>query len=102
MGGEIQLSSACPPEAGKECKFSWSRISALEFSKIPQGDASKEERKPLPTVDTGCGEAVKGGRCIESEDVENCLFSDFQAKGVEFCTGAFKIYHIPHHYICVD
>lgn len=101
LSGFIEIGSSCPPDAGKECKYSWSRISALEFSKVERAPAAAET-KPAQTVDTGCGEAVKGGRCVESEDVENCLFSDFQALGVKHCTGAFKLYQVPSHYICID
>lgn len=43
----------------------------------------------------GCGEALRGGKCNDSEDVENCIFSDFQQKGVNFCTGSLKIYQVP-------
>lgn len=36
-----------------------------------------EEKKPEPTVDLGCGESVKGGRCLSTDNVENCLFDNF-------------------------
>jgi hypothetical protein len=45
LSGFIEIGAACPAEAGKECKYSWSRISALEFSKVVAGEPS-EEKKP--------------------------------------------------------
>jgi len=34
LNGFIELSAECPSDAGKQCKYSWSRVSALEYSKI--------------------------------------------------------------------
>lgn len=33
LSGFIEIGSECPAEAGGECKYSWSRINAIEFSK---------------------------------------------------------------------
>jgi hypothetical protein len=40
LSGELKITSICPKEDGEACKYSWSRLSAIEI--IPE-DKPKEE-----------------------------------------------------------
>jgi len=77
LSGFITLSASCPETAGDQCKFSWSRVSSIEFVKQETKEEATDQKAPEKTAELGCGESVTGGRCSESENVENCIFKNF-------------------------
>jgi len=58
LNSEIKLSSSCPPEAATQCKYSWSRVSAIEIEALEYDEEAASASGNF--VPLGCGETITG------------------------------------------
>jgi len=57
LNKELRITSKCPKEDGDACKYSWSRISAIEVIPYAKPLTHSKDEANDSTVNLGCGEA---------------------------------------------
>lgn len=61
----------------------------------------KEDESADGTINMGCNESYKDGRC-KGLDTENCIYASASDKGADKCSGIMKLLKVPDDSTCGD
>lgn len=99
----IIIKSECDVAVFKEfCQTVWSRMSAVSISESTEVAPEEDDVSDDGTVNLGCGNSFKGGRCADGIDPSDCIYEDFSDKGFDKCSGIYHIDTIPDDASCKD
>lgn len=72
--GKIVVAATCDDsEPPGHCKHIWSRMNAIYIKQMPE-ENDDDDGMAQGTVNMGCGNSYKGGRCADKTDPENCVY----------------------------
>jgi len=67
------------------CLYSWSRMSAVEITRVPGATTPPDDE--VKTDKAGCGMAFMNGRCDSGKDVLDCIWNKPSVPGIRNCDG---------------